>query len=118
MKDKVEFVDSRDVGEMIRVLKVLCSATRSFCYTPLNISEVATSLSWAETLQHLPEGCAEDEVCAVKVLDMFGTILKIALEGNYVFTIDVEKVREALAKILAQTPAQPYSGQHTASKVF
>lgn len=89
-------VHSRKLDELSKALGILCRETGYFCYKPIDIVEPTISITWAETLQFIPSECFEDEYCASIALNMFGVVLQIALSEDYVFTIDIDKLRSIL----------------------
>jgi len=92
-------VNSKDARGMFRALEVLCRESGYFCYYPLEVVETIISMTWAETLQLVPSECFEDEACAVEALNMFGTVLQIAIQEDYVFRIEPRVVAEVLKKL-------------------
>lgn len=62
--------------------------------------EPTISITWAETLQFVPHECFEDENCASTVLNMFGTVLQIALSEDYIFIIDTNELKNVLRYFL------------------
>ncbi|MCS7112076.1 MAG: hypothetical protein N3D82_02735 [Ignisphaera sp.] len=107
-------VSSRDFEALSEILKVICRETLYFCYRVVDVVEPILSLAWAETLQSTPVECIMDSSCAAKVIDMFGMVVRIALTGEYVYTIDVEKLKsvfKSLEKVASfLQPSPRYSG--------
>jgi len=87
-------VDSGNSIECVKALNAVCSAAGILCYDPSDDIEPLISLTWIETLSYLEsfKECVEDPDCAKNVLNSFGHTLRLALEKNYVFTIDIERV--------------------------
>lgn len=92
-------VNSKNSHALLDLLEIICKKTQYFCYKPINPIEPIVSLTWAETLQFIPFDCFEDVNCALKVMDMFSTILQKAIKEDYVYLIDLDKLREAFKNL-------------------
>lgn len=105
-------VSSKDSKALVKLLEIICRETLYFCYRPLDVVEPILSLAWAETLQFTPIECVKDALCASKVIDMFGIVVQKALTTEYVYVIDVEKLKNIFEN-LRQLPTflQPHPYQ-------
>lgn len=92
-------VSSKDSSALVNLLNIICKNILNFCYRPINVVEPIVSLTWAETLQFIPLDCFEDINCATKVMDMFSTVLQKAIAEDYVYLIDLDKLREVFKSL-------------------
>jgi hypothetical protein len=61
--------------------------------------------TWVEGFYHVdPAECVSDENCALKILDMFGTVFPLAIRDQYVVQVDEELFRRAVEKLLKLQP--------------
>jgi hypothetical protein len=51
-----------------------------------------------------PAECVSDENCALKILDMFGTVFPLAIRDQYIVQVDEELFRRAVEKLLKLQP--------------
>lgn len=82
--------------EVLEVAEKICEETSIICYKPRDIETSILSLTWLETLQYADEECVKDFECIENMLRSFGYALKMAIEYEYSFSIDLEKI--AIAK--------------------
>ncbi len=102
-KEQGFIVSSNDYVGMLSALKELCRVTGFMCYSPLDAIDVDISLAWAETLQYLddPASCIKSLDCCHELIESFVKVVKIAIESQYVYQIDLAKLEKALAELKA-----------------
>jgi len=65
--------------------------------------------TWVEGFYYIdPAECVSDESCALRILDMFGTVFPLAIRDQYIVQVDEELFRKAVEKLLKLQPS-PHS---------
>ncbi len=80
--------------KIVRALRILCEEFKIFCYRPKELGEPLLSLAWIESLSFLDsiDPCIKDLECSKNLLMMFGEVVKLALNGIYIFQLDTSRI--------------------------
>jgi len=84
----------------------ICRDLGALCYDHINDLNLLEGYllftgTWVESFYYVdPLECVSDESCALKMLDMHGTVFPLAIRNQYVINIDENLFRKAVENLL------------------